>query len=173
MGYEHAFSHPSVLLTLTSKQSNIGSSTTSSPVPYGSGVAPAAMLTEGDVAVALVQKQVMIVQGASTHTLRDRWLDVHIFSPFGDRLFLASAVTSARILSTDILTIFPSDEAFQLPAECILELHPKALSEFRELQAHMQKKYEQLLQHWFKYQPQPLQRYIYVLLLRHLSGSSY
>ncbi|KAI0726708.1 hypothetical protein C8Q72DRAFT_844238 [Fomitopsis betulina] len=109
------------------------------------------MLTQGDVAVALVQKQVMIVQGARTHTLRDRWLDVHIFSPFGDRLFLASAVTSARILSTDILTIFPSDDAVHLPAEGILELHPKAFSEFMELQAHVQKKYEQLLRDWFKY----------------------
>ncbi|KAH9840221.1 uncharacterized protein C8Q71DRAFT_746401 [Rhodofomes roseus] len=108
------------------------------------------MLTQGDIAVALVQKQVMVVQGARTHNLRERWLDVHIFSPFGDRLFLASNVASARILSTDILTIFPSDDAVHLPADGTLELHPKAFSEFVELRDRMQKKYEQLLREWFK-----------------------
>ena len=128
------------------------------------------MLTQGDIAVAVVQRQVMVVQGRSprcglvllstksritragarTHTLRDRWLDVHIFSPFGDRLFLASAVTSARILSTDILTIFPPNDAIHLPSEGTLELHPKAFSEFLELRARMQKKYEQLLRDWFR-----------------------
>ncbi|KAF8889367.1 hypothetical protein BD779DRAFT_341451 [Infundibulicybe gibba] len=62
------------------------------------------MMDHGTLAVAIVKRQVMVVQATRSHTRRDRYLDVHTYSPFGERVFLASEVPSARIASTDILT---------------------------------------------------------------------
>jgi len=93
------------------------------------------MMDKDTLAVAVVHRQVMIVQATRTHAIRDQWLDVHTYAPFGDRLFLASNVPQARISSRDILTIFPSTDVFRVPVNGMLELPPKAFSEYLELSA--------------------------------------
>ncbi|KAI0350667.1 hypothetical protein OH77DRAFT_1430657 [Trametes cingulata] len=102
------------------------------------------MLKHGSLAVAVVQRQVMIVQAARTHGQRERWVDVYTYTPFGERVFLASAVPQARISSRDILTIFPEDEGVREPTTGMLELPPQAFWEFVELSSRTQKHYEQL-----------------------------
>ncbi|KAI0044767.1 hypothetical protein FA95DRAFT_1522488 [Auriscalpium vulgare] len=106
------------------------------------------MLSYGSVAVALVQRQVMVVQASRPHDSRDRYLDVYTYSPFGDSVFLAADAPCARIASHDLLTIFPDTDVFEMPARDTLELPPKALAEFRELAARNQKRYETLWSAW-------------------------
>ncbi|THH15618.1 hypothetical protein EW146_g4886 [Bondarzewia mesenterica] len=102
------------------------------------------MLSYGSVAVALVQRQVMVVQAIHPHDHRDRFLDVYCFTPFNERVFTTSAVPCARIASADLLTIFPSTDVFNMPAQDILELPPQAYGEFNELCARNAKKCESL-----------------------------
>ncbi|KIM68010.1 hypothetical protein SCLCIDRAFT_1209392 [Scleroderma citrinum Foug A] len=97
-------------------------------------------MNHGTVAVALVQRQVMIIQATQTHSRRDRWLDVYTYVPFGDRLFLASAVPQARIASSDLLVTFP----FRTPTTDMIELPEYAYREFLELSARHQLKYENM-----------------------------
>ncbi|OBZ74205.1 hypothetical protein A0H81_05853 [Grifola frondosa] len=106
------------------------------------------MMKHGSLAVAVVQRKVMVVQAARSHNCRDRWVDVYTFAPFGERVFLASAVPHARISSSDILTIFPSDDVVRSPAKGMLELPQKAFSEFMELSGRTQKRYEDLFSVW-------------------------
>lgn len=68
---------------------------------------------------------------------------MHTYTPLGNRVFLASAVPQARISSTDILSIFPASDNVGA-AGGMLELPPKAYSEFVELSSRMQAKYERL-----------------------------
>ncbi|TFY76501.1 hypothetical protein EWM64_g7509, partial [Hericium alpestre] len=96
------------------------------------------MLNYGSVAVALVQRQVMVVQAVRPHDQGDRYLDVYTFTPFGERVFLASNAPCARIASHDLLTIFPDADIFSMPAHDVLELPPKAFGEFNELIARNQ-----------------------------------
>ncbi|KAA1468800.1 hypothetical protein DENSPDRAFT_834236 [Dentipellis sp. KUC8613] len=102
------------------------------------------MLSYGSVAVALVHRQVMVVQAARPHDHRDRFLDVYTFAPFGERVFLASDAPCARIAARDVLTIFPDTDIFSMPAHDVLELPPKAFGEFSELTARNQRRYESL-----------------------------
>ncbi|KAI0741531.1 hypothetical protein C8Q80DRAFT_1273948 [Daedaleopsis nitida] len=102
------------------------------------------MLKHGSLAVAVVQRQVMVVQAARTHSQREPWVDVYTYAPFGDRVFLASPVPQARISSRDILTIFPADDCAREAATGILELPPRAFSEYMELSSRTQKRHEQL-----------------------------
>ncbi|TFK51732.1 hypothetical protein OE88DRAFT_1609316, partial [Heliocybe sulcata] len=102
------------------------------------------MMDKGTLAVAVVQRQVMIVEATRTHAIRDQWLDVHTYAPFGDRLFLASSVPQARISSRDVLTIFPSTDIFRIPVNGMLELPPQAFSEYLELSARCFTRYENL-----------------------------
>jgi hypothetical protein len=85
---------------------------------------------------------------ARSHTQRDRWLDVHTFAPFGERVFLATDVPNARIAMSDILTIFPSTDVFRTPAQGMLELPQKAFSEFIELSSRNQLRYENMWNTW-------------------------
>ncbi|KDQ61578.1 hypothetical protein JAAARDRAFT_31034 [Jaapia argillacea MUCL 33604] len=103
------------------------------------------MMNQGSFAVAIVQRKVMIVQATRTHGPQDRWLDVNTYIPFGERIFLPSNVPQARISSSDILTIFPSSDVFDMPAAGeMLEVPPKAFAEFIELSSRNQKRYENL-----------------------------
>ncbi|KAL1943093.1 hypothetical protein VTO73DRAFT_4764 [Trametes versicolor] len=106
------------------------------------------MLNNGSLAVAVVQRQVMLVQAARPHDQRERWVDVYTYTPFGERVFLASAVPQARIAARDILTIFPVDDAegARVPAAGMLELPPQAFWEYMELSARGQKRCEQLFE---------------------------
>lgn len=70
-------------------------------------------------------------------------MDVHTFTPLGNCIFLPSPVPQARISSSDILSIFPSSDKINF-AGGMLELPPKAYSEFIELSSRMQEKYERL-----------------------------
>jgi len=106
------------------------------------------MLNYGSVAVALVHRQVMVVQAARPHDQRDNYLDVYTFTPFGERVFLAADAPCARIASNDLLTIFPSNDIFLMPARDILELPPKAFGEFSELCARNQKRFESIWTVW-------------------------
>ena len=66
---------------------------------------------------------------------------MHTFTPLGNCVFLPSAVPQARISPSDILSIFPSSDNISF-AGGMLELPPKAYSEFIELSSRMQEKYE-------------------------------
>ncbi|KAI9066951.1 hypothetical protein FKP32DRAFT_1644832 [Trametes sanguinea] len=106
------------------------------------------MLKNGSLAIAVVQRQVMLVQAARSHNQRERWVDVYTYTPFGDRVFLASNVPQARIASRDILTIFPEEDGVREPTAGMLELPPQAFYEFMELSSRTQKRYEQLFSAW-------------------------
>ncbi|KZT09954.1 uncharacterized protein LAESUDRAFT_722112 [Laetiporus sulphureus 93-53] len=106
------------------------------------------MLDCGSIAVAIVQRQVTVVQSIRQHGLRERWVDVLTFRPLGERIFLVSDVPSARIPTTAILTIYPSEDDPRAPTKGILELPPKAFSEYLELSGRMQKKYEDMYNTW-------------------------
>ncbi|KAI0820367.1 hypothetical protein BC628DRAFT_1341674 [Trametes gibbosa] len=102
------------------------------------------MLKDGSLAVAVVQHQVMLVQSARTHHQRERWVDVYTYTPFGERVFLASDVPQARIAARDILTIFPADDGARAPTAGMLELPAQAFWEYVELSARTQKRHEQM-----------------------------
>ncbi|KAF8075067.1 hypothetical protein FPV67DRAFT_613024 [Lyophyllum atratum] len=106
------------------------------------------MMKNGALAVAVVQRQVMIVQATRSHARRDKYLDVHTYSPFGDRVFLSSAVPKARIAPSDILTIFPSTDITRVPAQGMLELPQQAFFEFKELSHRHQERCEDLWSAW-------------------------
>ncbi|KAI0825848.1 hypothetical protein BC629DRAFT_1276634 [Irpex lacteus] len=111
------------------------------------------MMEHGCLAVAMVQRQVMIVQASRSHNSREAWLDVHTFMPFGSNVFLPSPVPQARISSSDILTIFPSSDKLAHESAFgndVLEISPRAYEEFVELSSRMQKKYERLFDVWSK-----------------------
>ncbi|KAH7929128.1 hypothetical protein BV22DRAFT_1081787 [Leucogyrophana mollusca] len=98
----------------------------------------------GSVAIAVVQHQVMVIQAARSHNRRDRWLDVYTYTPFGDRLFLASSVPQARIATSDLLAIFP----FRTSTTDMIELPAQAYQEFLDLSDKHQKKQESLWRGW-------------------------
>lgn len=101
-------------------------------------------MSHGSLAVAVVQRQVMVVQAAHSHSCRDRWVDIYTFIPFGERVFLTSSVAKARIPSSDILAILPRDDVLRYPTMGILELSQGAFSLFVEISAHRQKRFEEL-----------------------------
>jgi len=100
----------------------------------------------GTLAVAVVQRHIMVVQAVRSHSRRDRWFDVYTFTPFGDRVFFASDVPQARISSADILAIFPYHAC--ATSKDMIELPGHAWNEFLELSAKNQKKYEALWRGW-------------------------
>ncbi|EAU90159.1 hypothetical protein CC1G_05697 [Coprinopsis cinerea okayama7 len=66
------------------------------------------MLKNGSFAVAVIQRQVVVVQATRTHSKRDKQVDVVPYIPFGgsDGLFLVSPVSNiVHIPSSDILTV--------------------------------------------------------------------
>ncbi|KAF9221381.1 hypothetical protein BS17DRAFT_711401 [Gyrodon lividus] len=101
-------------------------------------------MNHGTVAIAVVQRQVMIIQAARSHNRRGRWLDVYTYVPFGERLFLASPVPRARIASSDLLVIFP----FRTPTSDMIELPAQAYQEYLELSARYQLKHENMWRRW-------------------------
>ncbi|KAF9245290.1 hypothetical protein BU15DRAFT_41070 [Melanogaster broomeanus] len=101
-------------------------------------------MNHGTVAIAIVQHQVMIIQAARSHNRRDRWLDVYTYTPFGERLFLASPVPQARIAPSDLLVVFP----FRTPTSDMIELPAQAYHEYLELNAKNQLKHENMWRRW-------------------------
>ncbi|KAH7882829.1 hypothetical protein F5I97DRAFT_1814918 [Phlebopus sp. FC_14] len=107
-------------------------------------------MNHGTIAIALVQRQVTIIQGKSSisarsHNRRDRWVDVYTYVPFGDRLFLASPVPKARIALSDLLTIFPFRCTVTLD---MIELPVQAYQEFLEVNERHRLKYEDMWCRW-------------------------
>ncbi|EPQ56455.1 hypothetical protein GLOTRDRAFT_40340 [Gloeophyllum trabeum ATCC 11539] len=102
------------------------------------------MMDKSTLAIAVVQRQVMIVQASRTHGPREQWLDVQTYASFGDRLFLASTVPHARISSRDVLAIFPATDVFRVPVNGMLELPPQAFAEYLELSTMCFKRHEML-----------------------------
>ncbi|KAF8801319.1 hypothetical protein BYT27DRAFT_7147666 [Phlegmacium glaucopus] len=106
------------------------------------------MFADGSFAVALVKNQVMVVQAVRSHTKRDKYLDVLTYSQFGNNVFLASDIPSARIASSSILTFIPPLEDNRLLSQGMLELPKKAFSQYIELNCRHQKRYERLWSAW-------------------------
>ncbi|KAN0088538.1 hypothetical protein V8E55_005595 [Tylopilus felleus] len=101
-------------------------------------------MNHGTVAIAIVQHQVMLIQAARSHTRRDHWLDVYTYTPFGERLFLASPVPQARIEPSNLLVVFP----FRTPTSDMIELPAQAYQEYLELSAKHQLKHENMWRRW-------------------------
>jgi hypothetical protein len=119
------------------------------------------MLNNGSFAVALVRRQVMIVQGSSspfsiptpqlmmispiaarTHLKGDKYLDVQTYSSFGERVFLASEIASARIAVADILSILNTPTSDMECSHGIIELPQRAFSEYLVHSERQQKRLE-------------------------------
>ncbi|TDL23687.1 hypothetical protein BD410DRAFT_786944 [Rickenella mellea] len=98
------------------------------------------MLYKGDVAVASVQGQVMVVQAAKSYSKRDQALDVYIYQPFGSRVFISPQTPLARISPRDIFTIFTASDGFRPTDLGMLELTQHAYAEFVELSSYNQHK---------------------------------
>jgi len=105
-------------------------------------------MNNGTVAIAIVRNQVMIVQAARSHSRRDRFLEVYTYTPFGDRVFLATNVPSARIMSSDILTVFSAMDKCCSTAPGMLELPQKAFSQYLDLSSRNQKRHERIWNAW-------------------------
>ncbi|KIM44850.1 hypothetical protein M413DRAFT_442815 [Hebeloma cylindrosporum] len=106
------------------------------------------MFANGSFAVAVVKNQVMVVQATRSHSKREKYLDVHTYTPFGEGVFLATDVPSARIASSDLLTVLPPLGDNRLLTQGMLELPNKAFSQYTELTARYQKRYENLWSSW-------------------------
>ncbi|KAF5361921.1 hypothetical protein D9756_002625 [Leucocoprinus leucothites] len=125
------------------------------------------MLNHGAIAVAIVKRQVMVVQAARTHTKRDKYIDVQTYSPFGERIFLASEVPSARIAASDILSVFNNDVLSMSPGSSsssllsleeeeegvtvgpgMIELPPQAFSQYLAYSERQQKRFEDMWCAW-------------------------
>ncbi|KAI0077716.1 hypothetical protein K474DRAFT_1595352 [Panus rudis PR-1116 ss-1] len=96
------------------------------------------------LALAMFQKQVVLVQITRIHRPGERYLDVETFIPLGHRTFLAPPVPQARIPSQDLLSIFPTTDIVSRPEPGMLVLSSQAFSEYLELSRMVQKKYERL-----------------------------
>ncbi|KAJ7626439.1 hypothetical protein DFH06DRAFT_740548 [Mycena polygramma] len=108
-------------------------------------------MRDGCLGVAIVSRQVMVIQAARSHTRRDRFLDVYTFVPFGgDRVFLATHVPKARITTSDILTIFPPDDILRTRrvSPGMLELPEEAFTEFNAISTRTQERYEKMWNAW-------------------------
>ncbi|KAH9034669.1 hypothetical protein EDB84DRAFT_1486519 [Lactarius hengduanensis] len=127
------------------------------------------MLSYGSVAVALVQRRVMVVQGkepagrlpsspsilifpprlsaSRPHDESERYLDVYTFTPSSERMFLVSDAPCARIDSNDLLTVFDDDDALAIPHD-VLELPQKAYDEFSELSSRKNRRFDAVWSAW-------------------------
>ncbi|KAI9511592.1 hypothetical protein F5148DRAFT_1170276 [Russula earlei] len=111
------------------------------------------MLSYGSVAVALVQRRVMVVQASRPHDMCERYLDVYTFTPSSDtrsngRTFLASESPCARINSNDLLTVFDDGEGGLTIPHDVLELPQKAYDEFSELSSRKSKRFDSMWSAW-------------------------
>jgi len=108
------------------------------------------MLNNGAVAIAVVRRQVMLVQAARAHTKRDKYIDVQTYSPFGECVFLASETPSARIAASDILSVL--DPSTQVPlledSPGMIELPPHMFSEYLAHSERQQKRFENMWCAW-------------------------
>jgi hypothetical protein len=127
------------------------------------------MLSYGSVAVALVQRRVMVVQGKTwrrpvicrhlsvliefppsasrPHDKCERYLDVYTFTPSSERMFLVSDAPCARIDSNDLLAVFDDDDALAIPHD-VLELPQKAYDEFSELSSRKNRRIDTVWAAW-------------------------
>ncbi|KAK7687936.1 hypothetical protein QCA50_009155 [Cerrena zonata] len=105
-------------------------------------------MDDGCFAVAMVQRQVMLVKAINLYSRRDDLLHVHMFVPFGQRTFLLSPVPQARISPRDLLTIFCANDIIAIDAQGAVDLSAKAYAEFVELGKMMQEKYEKMFSAW-------------------------
>ncbi|KAF8498659.1 hypothetical protein F5888DRAFT_1802825 [Russula emetica] len=107
------------------------------------------MLSYGSIAVARVQRRVMVVQATRPHDKYEEYLDVYIFMPssVSGRTFLVSDVPCARINSDDLLTVFDDDDVLTIPRDT-LELPQKAYDEFSELSSRKGKRFDAVWASW-------------------------
>ncbi|KAI0031272.1 hypothetical protein K488DRAFT_15493, partial [Vararia minispora EC-137] len=91
------------------------------------------MLPYGSVGIAVVHRQIVVVQAARPHDHRDRFLDVYTFTSMGLGVFLASAAPCASISVENLLIVFPEKDVFFMPARDVLELPQNAYHEYLTL----------------------------------------
>ncbi|KAK2465676.1 hypothetical protein APHAL10511_002220 [Amanita phalloides] len=109
-------------------------------------------MSAGTIAIAMVKRQVMIVQTVRPHTKHDTHIDVHAYAPFGERVFIATSVPEARIPASHVLAVVvaPSppprtdEESVDAVTQDMLELSCKAFAEYRKISLRHQKKYERM-----------------------------
>ncbi|KAH9995598.1 hypothetical protein BJV77DRAFT_1066295 [Russula vinacea] len=107
------------------------------------------MLSYGSIAVALVQRRVMVVQASRPHDQCERYLDVYTFTPStgAGRTFLVSNAPCVRINSGDLLAVFDDDDVLTIPHDT-LELPQKAYDEFSELSSRKGKRFDAVWASW-------------------------
>jgi len=111
------------------------------------------MLSYGSIAVALVQRRVMVVQATRPHDKCERFLDVYTFTPSessdSGRTFCISDAPCARIDSNDLLTVFDEDDegVVTIPHD-VLELPQKAYDEFSELSSRKGRRLDAMWAAW-------------------------
>ncbi|KAF5309287.1 hypothetical protein D9611_014663 [Ephemerocybe angulata] len=72
------------------------------------------MMKNGSFAVAVVQRQVVVVQATKSHSKREKYLEVTPYTPFGgSRIFLSLSGQpyTVRIPSSDVLALLPSSQS--------------------------------------------------------------
>lgn len=94
-------------------------------------------MNKGTCAVAVIRNQVVLVQAARTHEIRDGYIEVVQYTPFAHGTFLASAAAPARIPASDLLSILPGThggEMLQLPGAAYAEFLDLASRNRRSLE---------------------------------------
>jgi len=119
------------------------------------------MMKHGSFAVAVVQRQVVVVQAAQSQGKRDKYVSVNTYFPFGgDGLFVTSPLPSpSRIASSDVLRVISedgesdscslmSDDGVDICDEGMIKLPACLLQEFASLTAKQAKKNERAWTAW-------------------------
>ncbi|KZV96379.1 hypothetical protein EXIGLDRAFT_609195 [Exidia glandulosa HHB12029] len=99
-------------------------------------------MNKGTCAVALLHGQVVLVQAARSHEIRDGYIDVVKFTSFANGTFVADASAPARISSKNLLSILPTGVAPSVRAAGTLELHGQAYAEFIDIASRNQRTIE-------------------------------
>jgi len=105
------------------------------------------MIDEGTLALATIQRKVVVVRAIKSHAYSDRSLDVLVYLPFGERLFITPPNVHGRrvkIPSKDLLFIFSASDYPNSTDPEMIELPPKAYDEYVELTAMNRRKLDLL-----------------------------
>jgi len=90
-------------------------------------------LAQGSMGVALVNGQMTLVRGSRSHTKADRLLDVELYKPVAQNVFISEPYAHARIYSRDLRTVLP-DAPTPSESNCkMVQLPWQSFCEFRNL----------------------------------------
>lgn len=98
-------------------------------------------LSEGSMGIALVNGQVTLIRGSRSHSKNDRLLDVQLYKPVAQNVFLCESHSNARIYSKDLKTVLPSvpspeanRKMIQLPYQSFCEFKKLSTSHSRRIE---------------------------------------